>query len=289
MHKDKAIFHLPGAFLYSKLYDVLLNYKLENPTHFKDCVEVGSLYGSPTCIWNGGRLEAGLIMNRVDLVGLRDWADSFGIPIRFTFTNQCIQENHLADTYGNMLLNIFCKGNNEIILNSPLLEQYIRDNYGDSFKYISSTTKRLNNKQSQLEEIEKNYHLIVLDYDYNKDFSFLESIKDKYKCELLCNPVCSPRCKRREDHYRRISECQLNFEPIDFPCVDADRNFFQAMKQQNFISAEDIENVYLPMGFNHFKLEGRTTYFLDLVEIILYYLIKEEHRMELRYRFYQLL
>ena len=36
------------------------------------------------------------------------------------------------------------------------------------------------------------------------------------------------------------------------------------------------------MGFSNFKLEGRTTSMLDWVEIIVYYLIKEEYQPEVR-------
>lgn len=289
MYSSKAIFHLPGVFRYYNIYDTLLNYRLENPHHFKDNVEIGSLYGSPTCIWNGGRVMYGIMPNRADLVNINLWAQRFGVPIRFTFTNQCIQDVHCYDTYGNLILDIFKDGNNEIILNSSILENYIRNLYGDSYRYISSTTKRLNEKSGQEEELKKDYFLVVLDYDHNKDFEFINSIEEKEKCEILCNPVCTPNCKQRVAHYQKISECQLKFEPLLFYCENTQKDFFNVMKQPNFISIEDIENTYLPMGIHNFKLEGRTTYFLDLVEILLYYLIKDEYKMELRYRFYQLI
>jgi hypothetical protein len=55
-----------------------------------------------------------------------------------------------------------------------------------------------------------------------------------------------------------------------------------SMKQANFISVEDINNIYSPMGFSNFKLEGRTAHPLDLIEVLLYYLIKEEYKTEVR-------
>ena len=36
------------------------------------------------------------------------------------------------------------------------------------------------------------------------------------------------------------------------------------------------------MGFKNFKLEGRTTHSLDLIEILIFYLIKEEFALEVR-------
>ena len=41
-----------------------------------------------------------------------------------------------------LLLDVFNTGQNEVICNTQVLEDYIRTNYGDSYKYISSTTKR---------------------------------------------------------------------------------------------------------------------------------------------------
>jgi hypothetical protein len=66
---------------------------------------------------------------------------------------------------------------NEIICNSELLENYIRQHFGNNYKYISSTTKRLTNIVDQNKELQKNYHLIVLDYDHNKNYEYLQSIQ----------------------------------------------------------------------------------------------------------------
>ena len=45
-----------------------------------------------------------------------------------------------------------------------------------------------------MKELKKDYHLVVLDYDHNKDFEYLQSIENKEKCELLVNPVCKAKC-----------------------------------------------------------------------------------------------
>jgi collagenase-like PrtC family protease len=38
------------------------------------------------------------------------------------------------------------------------------------------------------------------------------------------------------------------------------------------------------MGFNHFKIEGRTDSVKNLIEILTYYMVKEEFQMEIRQR-----
>lgn len=283
-YNKEIVFHLPGLFRLTKIYEMLLDGYTNHPETFKDNVKIGSIYGSPTVIWNGGRIIINCLYPKEQLELIRDFMQHYNIPARFTFTNCLLEEKHLYDTYGNLVLDIFNTGNNEIICNSELLENYIREHYGDRYRYISSTTKRLTDKSDQSKEIEKDYHLIVLDYDYNKDFDYLQSIENKEKCELLCNPICVAKCPFRADHYKDISKHQLEFDdsgrpPCNFVRTDT---LWAAQKQKNFISIEDINETYIPMGFTNFKLEGRTAHPLDLIEVLLYYLIKDEYQSEIR-------
>lgn len=289
-YKKTAIFHLPGMFKYPWIHEALLQKMQEVPHIFKDNVKIGSIYGSPTAIWNGGRLVLHLHPTKEELEGIRDMMQHYNIPVRFTFTNSMLEEKHLHDTFCNLILKIFDTGNNEIICNLPLLENYIREKYGDRYKYISSTTKRLLKQDDQKAEIEKDYHLIVLDYDYNKNFGFLKSIKNKDKCEILCNPVCASRCALRAEHYTNISKCQLEFGLSNLqkcPHITAD-TLWGAMQQSNYIGPEDI-NKYIDMGFSNFKLEGRGMNPLDFIETLTHYLIKTEYQMEIRSYLHDLL
>ena len=287
-YSKETIFHLPGLFRFAGGYMTFIQMINENPDILKDNVKIGSIFGSPQCIWNGGRLITSSI-EKGQLESIRDFMNIHDIPVRFTFTNCLLEEKHTLDTTGNLLLEIFNTGKNEIICNTEVLENYIRNKYGDNYKYISSTTKRLIDQDSQLKEIEKNYYLIVLDYNHNKDLEFLPSLKHKEKCEILCNAVCKPNCPMRAKHYQAISKAQLeNDSRHMFDCEDAIKWFWEVKKDNtSFISIEDINNIYLPMGFSNFKLEGRTAHPLDWIEIILYYLIKEEYKEEVRAKLQQ--
>lgn len=295
-YNSKAIFHLPGLFIHNPLYMFLLKELHDRPEVLKDNVQIGCVYGSPPVIWNGGRVvyPGDEPWTAAALINIRETFKDYNIPARFTFSNCLIEEKHLDDATCNSVLNIFNNGCNEIICNSPLLENYIREKCGDSYKYISSTTKRIKDIDLQKEEIEKDYYLTVIDYDFNKDLELLKSFPQKEKCEILCNPVCHSNCSRRAQHYEYISKCQLNIETPDFchecfECDDMSKKFWQVKKSDNFISIEDINNIYLPMGFMNFKLEGRTHHPLDVIEILLYYLIKEEYKDELRGKLHSLL
>ena len=282
-YNNEIYFHLPGLFHFWQGYKELLTLILNNPDILRDNAKIGSIYGSPQCIWNGGRV----ILNglqKVDLMNIKSFMETMNIPVRFTFTNCLLEDKHLLDTYGNLLLETFNNGHNEIICNSEILEKYIRTWYGDSYKYISSTTKRLESIEEQDKELEKNYYLVVLDYDHNTDFDYLKRIHNPEKCELLCNAVCKPHCPNRKQHYTTISYSQLNFMVDGTFCQDMAKPFYEAQKQPHFISAEDINNVYAPMGYKHFKLEGRTGRATDWVEIILHYLIKDKYKEEVRHK-----
>lgn len=285
-YNTETIFHLPGLFRFVNIYERLLYDYKNNPQCFKDNVKIGSIYGCPNGIWNGGRVALFPHWSKTDLIKVKDLLEEYDIPARFTFTNCLLEEKHLYDTYCNMLLEIFNTGKNEIICNKEILEKYIREKYEDKYKYISSTTKRLNTEDEQTKEINKDYHLIVLDYDYNKNFNYLQSIENKDKCELLCNAICKPHCEKRCKHYEIISQCQLDFDDSaidEFKCSNAENdNLITAIQQDNFISPEMINGFYLSMGFKNFKLEGRTMKPLDLIEVLLYYLIKDTYKTQVR-------
>lgn len=283
-YNSTAVFHLPGIFEVSKIYVTLLDIIEKDPSVLKDNVVIGSIYGAPGGIWNGGRLQTDLMYRQEDLKHVRDFMEHHQIPTRFTCTNCLLTEDHVTDAYWNMILDVFNTGHNEIICNSEILENYLRNKYGNNYRYISSTTKTLTDKYDQAREIDKDYFLTVLDYSHNKDIDFLQSIEHKEKCELLCNAVCKPNCPNRLKHYEEISRNQLTYTTSNEydGCGGGFEWFYQAQKNSCYISPEDINNIYLPMGFKNFKLEGRNANPLDLIEILMAYLVKDSRVLEVR-------
>ena len=49
---------------------------------------------------------------------------------------------------------------------------------------------------------------------------------------------------------------------------------------------EDIRSRYLPMGFSHFKIEGRGLGSALILEFLLYYMTKPEHQLKVREEIY---
>ncbi len=305
----KARFHLPD---FSKHF--LLNYTFIQmlevlPQYFYDDVEIASVYGVfPPAIWNGGRFQSGKCEKDFIKQVIKAFNDK-GIPLRFTFTNPLLEKKHLHDDFCNMIMHLADNGMNEVIVASPILEDYIRTTY-PNYKITSSTCKRITDPEKLTEELEKNYNIVVVDYDLNNKFDVLEKIPDKEKCELLVNACCNPNCKIRSSHYRNIGAEQLAYaehlkktpaldfdftkvkkyaeycDPVFYECSCMGRTLFEIKDLSTHISPEAIREKYMPMGFNQFKIEGRTIELLNLIEHYMYYMAKPECRDEARYLLY---
>ena len=103
--------------------------------------------------------------------------DKEKLPMRFIFTNSQLKEEHLSDRFCNLITEICENDLNEIVVNSPLLEDYIRTNY-PKYKIISSTTKCLKNVDEANNELNNDYFRVCLDYNLNHNFKFLDSLTE---------------------------------------------------------------------------------------------------------------
>ena len=58
------------------------------------------------------------------------------------------------------------------------------------------------------------------------------------------------------------------------------------MKNPGFIGIDDIRNTYLPMGYSHFKIEGRSLGSALILEFLLYYMTRPEYQLTVREEIY---
>lgn len=269
------------------------------PQMFYDGVEIASVFDSFPVIWNGGRIMAGYMDMGITEKVVPQYLGRFnalGVPCRLTFTNPLITEKELADPVCNRVLDIADNGLNEVIVFSPALEEHIRKTH-PRMKITSSTCKQITDVSELKAELEKDYSLVVLDYNFNNNFDVLTDLPHKEKCELLCNAVCVPNCPRRGEHYKFIGKYQLEhccpqeLEKIrngtakieEWKCPHMNNNAFMRRSSPLHISPKDIYTKYAPMGFVNFKLEGRGNIFPDLAEQYVYYMAKPEYRDIVRY------
>lgn len=280
MSQRKVYWHLPGFCVFRLFNQILMNLMKDYPDKFRDGYCIGSVYGTfPGAIWNGGRAVFG-ISGRDDIKAILKIYNDRKIPVRFTWTNCLLEEKHIYDTYCNLIMQLANNGLNQVLVNQPVLEQYIRENYPD-FKRISSTTKRITGLEALQEELDKDYYLVVLDYDLNHNRDVLSAIQNKAdKVEILVNEVCYPNCPKRSEHYRQQSQMQLEYDiNTAFPCPNKvkERKFADCMDRPSFISNEQIQD-YIDKGFVNFKIVGRGMPLDFVKESCLYYLVKDECR-----------
>ena len=320
MKRSMAYYHLPGLFEFYELYKVFLPLFREHREYFYDWCDIGSVYGAPAdCIWGGGRAGFG----DDDAKKVLDLMKEYGISARLTFSNSLLREEHLLDKKCNALCKLFEEAGdiqsesvsdsnmknksikdiqennvqpkviqNGVIVHSDLLLDYLKKNYPNLY-FVSSTTKVLTDFQQFSNEVKrKEFRYVVPDFRLNKSFDRLNTLTqiEKDKVEFLCNECCWFGCKDRKRCYETVSRKNLGENCPEHHCAAPDAEegylFSKAMKNLGFIGIEDIQNVYLPMGFSNFKIEGRGLGSALVLEFLLYYMVKPEYQIHIREAIY---
>ena len=288
----KAYYHLPGLFEFYRLYRLFLPLFRGHREYFYDWCEIGSIYGAPAdCIWGGGRVGFG--EERPEKVA--ELMREFGVSARLTFSNSLLREEHLSDRKCNSLCALFEKSGavqNGVIICSDLLLHYLQKEY-PGFYFVSSTTKVLTEFQQLQDELNRaEFRYVVPDFRLNKAHDRLNALPEnqKRKVEFLCNECCWYGCPDRKACYENVSRKNLGEECPDHVCASpqAQRGyrFSDAMRNPGFIGIEDIQKVYMPNGFSHFKIEGRSLGSAVVLEFLLYYMTKPEHQLKVREEIY---
>ena len=291
MNNKTAYYHLPGLFEFYELYRIFLPLFREHREYFYDWCDIGSIYGAPPdCIWGGGRVSLEDHDAREVLALLQE----YGISARLTFSNSRLCEEHLSDRKCNELCALFAENiepENGVIVHSELLLQYLKSHYPELY-LVSSTTKVLTDFEALKKEIDRaDFRYVVPDFRLNKAFEKLNTLTEpqKDKVEFLCNECCYFGCKDRKECYEAVSRRNLGEEP-DFRCTspgaEEGYRFSKAMKNPGFISVEDIQKIYLPMGFSNYKIEGRGLGSALVLEFLLYYMTKPEYQLQVREEIY---
>lgn len=285
MAQTKEIYwHLPGLCYFRLLNHALFNVMQQYPDKFREGYKIGSVYGTiPGAIWNGGRSVFG-ISPRSDVEKIVKSYNDRGIPARFTWTNSLLEQKHVYDTYCNMIMQVADNGMNQVLVNRDCLETYLRKEY-PRYKVISSTTKRMTDMEGLKAEFQKDYYLVVLDYDLNHKEEVLAELQPYAdRTEILVNEICYPGCPKRAEHYRDESKAQLEYDILSkFQCPNkaTPRVFEECMKRPAFISNEQI-GAYIEKGYVNFKIVGRGLPMDFVKDSYLYFLVKDEEREFIR-------
>ena len=292
LKKETAYYHLPGLFEFYGLYSEFLPLFREHREYFYDWCDIGSIYGAPAdCVWGGGRVGFGENNPKEVLALMKE----YGISASLTFSNSLLRTEHLSDKKCNYLCSMFGEKNeiqNGVIIHSDLLLEYLKNKYPE-FYFVSSTTKVLIDFEQLKHEMNRNDFLYVVpDFRLNKELDKLNRLseKQKDKVEFLCNECCWFGCADRKKCYETVSRKNLGEKFTEHRCVAPDAEsgykFSKAMTNPGFIGIDDIKNIYMPMGFSNFKIEGRSLGSALILEFLLYYMTKPEYQIHVRERIY---
>ena len=287
-----AYYHLPGLFEFYELYRIFLPLFRRHREYFYEWCDIGSIYGAPEgCLWGGGRVGTG----ECDADRALALAQEYGVSARLTFSNSLLQKEHLSDRRCNALCARFAESRdpqNGVIVHSDLLAEYLKRTYPNLY-LVSSTTKVLTDfVQLQRELARAEFRYVVPDFRLNKALDRLAALPApmKDKVEFLANECCRIGCRDRRACYEAVSRKNLGEAAPEHRCAAPNAaegyRFSKAMANPAFIGIADILNTYLPMGFSHFKIEGRGLGSALILEFLLYYMTKPEYQLRVREEIY---
>lgn len=258
----KAKFIMPEFLADNKLNMNLLDLMERRPECVQNHSSIYGFYGNfPNCLWNGGRYITGQVYDQCKIREIfKIYNDYYKLPLRLTFTNPVItDEKYCYDTYANLIAECGHNGMNEILVASPVLEEYLRKNY-PNYKYCKSIVSTENIPYDV-----ENYHISVLPRNWINDLQKLESIplENRKKIEIICNDACIDDCPRTYEHYKAIGEATLNYHMTPeakctmISCVDNDFPMRDLNKTKRYVDPWRITHSYLAKGYEYFKLCGR--------------------------------
>lgn len=288
-------FHLPDAPNTISLSIACADMAKHSPEYLRDGVRLASFFGSHPLLWNGGRMMMGRFFPDRAKTVIEAYNER-GVPYRLTFTNPTVTEEHLDNPDCNLMLDIADNGMNEVIVYSEVLENYIRKTH-PRMKITSSTCKCIRTIEEVKEELKKDYSLVVLDYNFNDRPDELMKLtpEERRRCEILSNPVCVPNCPRRAEHYEFIGKAHTEKLGLarqyamltpeikdrlgiqEWDCPHRNLDLFDGKEHPLRLSADDVYEKFVPMGFENFKIEGRSANMMLLCEQIVRYMVKPEY------------
>lgn len=253
-----------------------------HPHYFIDNLCIDSVYGCvPDCILNGGRAFIREKYSPKEIEETFNLLAEAGVKIRLTLTNMLAKKEHLDDPYVATMLDIAQKFNTEAIVYSDELADALKKRYG--FKCVLSTTRGIENI-ADFNEAAKQYDYVVLSYNLNKDYEFIDRIDNRAKVEIMVNEFCQYQCPHREEHYLHNSEDQMNGSMRPFQCHHREPGGFfdHAANHPVFLTTDNINELHRDHEIDFFKIVGRGIHPETVLEAYAYYLVRPPYRQHVK-------
>lgn len=272
----KYHFSIPDSSVVWVINMPLLQAMQEHPDWFYDDFTIDSCYGCfPRCIWNGNREALGPKLSDQNVEGIVRGYSDFGIKYRLTFTNFLLQQEHLRDEYGNFLAMLVSRYAGEVIASTPMMYEYIRNNYSQLSITWSTTTDFGETKDERLAKINElsKTNAVVVPYDFNNN-QVLGQLLYPYHIEVMVNEMCIDNCPRRREHHRWNNEINLTGQQQPSRCFFLEKQNTREWHTHSIIGRNGLGK-YAQLGLVNFKLVGRTD-FLQSLSGYLHYFLQED-------------
>lgn len=275
-----AHFRVPGLNNFNKIKTLILM-RQHYPEVFYENRKITAIYDAfPGTIWNGRQSNyTGKIYSVEELQKLKQEIEELDISLNLTWNNHLVQEKQCDDTFCNIITDVFHNGKHSITVASPILYNYLKNNYPNYTYYKSVIVANVN------ELCNEDYDFYVLNRNLNNNWEKLNkfSWQDRQRFELLCNDTCTPFCNRIYHYNLDNQNIITRHNPDDYISqyctIDHDFMYFNNQRWPVTINPADID-LYLQKGFQHFKLCSRS----DLSEMailkIIFYLVKPEYILD---------
>ncbi|RXK81068.1 hypothetical protein EST62_12300 [Chlorobaculum sp. 24CR] len=276
--QNKIMFFSLGGFFEKRhiLLPMLEYLRIRHEASYEN-VFIKKVYDSfPNMIWAGGRTNVS--PEKMPLSEVEELLVAYnrlGVGVYLTLTNHFIDKIDLSDAYCNEVLKILSQSHqNGVIVNSALLEKYVRNNY-PSLKVSLSLIHFYSQPdlKSSFDSIDfSRYESVAIPPELNNVYcdGFMEKI------EYLINETCPPNCKHKSHHYKLISlankigDASISAGFCSRHCTDLQNHFFLVSTKERlaFMNEE--------YGVMRFKFGGRGSSDKAYLLLLMYYFVKKE-------------
>lgn len=179
--------------------------------------------------------------------------ESSELNLRFNFASILLEEYDYYDDLGNTVLKMFDGTGTFIEISSIPFMEFLQERY-PYYDFIFSKQADIINPFTEdvLKTLTEQdcFRLIGLPDRMLSDLSMLKKLPKKNKLELTVDPLCPLGCEEYVNCMLTEQQNQLKYSSMSV-FHNCSKCFLKENNPQ-LITIEQIENTYLPLGFNHF-------------------------------------
>lgn len=252
---------------YLSTIKIILQIKNDYPQYFKEEIsQIGLLGSFPYSIWSCAQMGNGFTNNISLENDLRYILDN-NLKLIFDFSNTNLKQENFYDSFSNFVLNMTneLKIDYSICITNKDLAKFIKEKY-NNINFINANY----NKQLFDDEF---FTSNIIDWEFfNNNKEEIEKNSEKYILKL--NSFCENCYSCKE----KISKAILNFEIYNNTCEKISKSFESSKENKFFVSQAEIEK----NSITNFIINLNSTEVFENIEVLLYYLVKEENQAEVK-------